>query len=239
MLQSVDLLFRLNLGIIFYLQPPAPFPLMHQALRIALYDEYAARAFYRSVVEAFGAQAPFAAIATAEDQHVAALGRLCERYGVPRPLDPYPAETTVAPAWRINLARALAGEIANVQLYQYLLQHVAAPDVRRVFLNLQAASLENHLPAFQRALEAAVAQESYHATQGVAPSQAYVRHGPVSDALEKVFSLLARQHGAFGFIGPVLRATHPSTLAGMLAGGAVVHFLRRPAPSNLSQTKEN
>lgn len=219
------------------LQPAAPFPLLHQALRIALYDEYAARAFYRRVSEAFGAQPPFANIVAAEEQHVAALGRLCERYGVPRPLDPYPAETTVAPTWRANLERAVAGEIANVQLYRQLLPQVAAADVRQVFANLQAASLDNHLPAFQRALQAALARENYHATQGIPPSQAYVRHGPLTNMLEQGFSLLARQHGVFGIVGSLVRAAHPAMLTGMLAGGAAVHYLRQQDRS--TQVKED
>lgn len=149
------------------LQPAAPFPVVHQAVRIALYDEYAARAFYRRVTEAFGPQVPFVSIARAEDQHIAALGRLCERYGIPRPLDPFPAETTVSPSWRANLERAVAGEIANVQLYRYLLPHVIARDVQETFVNLQSASLDNHLPAFQRALQLALAREGYHAAQGI------------------------------------------------------------------------
>ena len=221
------------------LQRAAPFPPLHQALRIAIYDEYAARAFYGKVVEAFGPQAPFVNIVKAENQHVAALGKLCERYGVPRPLDPFPAEAMIAPAWRTNLERGVAGEIANVQLYQYLLAQVPLPDVRRVFLNLQTASLENHLPAFQRALDSAVARESSHAMRGIAPSQAYVRHGPVTDAIERAFSLLSRQHGAFGLVGSLIRATHPSMLAGIVAGGAAVHFMRQPAPSHHSPTKED
>lgn len=216
-------------------QPSAPYPLLHQALRIALYDEYAARAFYRKVVESFGPQAPFANIVQAEEQHVAALGKLCERYGVPRPLDPYPAETTVAPTWRANLERGVAGEIANVQLYQRLLPMVAAADVQRVFFNLQSASQDNHLPAFQRALQGAVARESYHAAQGIPPNQAYVQHGPLTSVLEQGFSLLARQNGAFGLVGSLVRAAHPAMLAGLLAGGAAVHYLRQQDRNSPSQ----
>lgn len=220
-------------------QPSAPFPILHQAIRIALYDEYAARAFYRHVVEAFGAQPPFANIVTAEEQHVAALGRLCERLGIPRPLDPFPGETTLAPSWRANLERAVAGEIANVQLYRKLLPHVIDRDVRRVFGNLQAASLDNHLPAFQLALQQAIARESYHAAQGVPANQAYVRHGPLTNLIEQGFSLLARQHGAFGLLGTLARNAHPALLAGMLAGGAAVHTLRQRAQSLPPRTTED
>lgn len=223
-------------------QPMAPWPVLHQALRIALYDEYAARAYYAAVVQAFGAQPPFANIVRSEEQHIAALGNLCQRYGVPRPLDPFPAEVDISPSWRVNLERGVAGEIANIRLYDYLARQVVEPDVRQVFANLQAASRNNHLPAFQRALEKAVSREVWHARQGIAPSQAYVRHGPFTDALERGFALLARQHGAFGLLGPLVRLANPAMLAGMVAGGAAVHYLRQPKTTSLtvfSPTKEN
>lgn len=218
------------------LQPAAPFPILHQAVRIALYDEYAARAFYRRVSESFGPQPPFANIWQAEEQHVAALGQLCERYGIPRPLDPFPAETTVSPTWRANLERAVSGELANVRLYRYLIPRVDARDARRVFANLQAASLDRHLPAFQHALQQALSRESYHAARGIPAEQAYVRHGPLSDLLEQGLALLSRQHGAFGLAGSLLRAAHPALLAGLLAGGATAHYLRRR--DRISQTTE-
>jgi hypothetical protein len=217
------------------LQPAAPFPLLHQAIRIAMYDEYAARAFYRHIVEAYGALPPFASIVNAEEQHVAALGQLCQRYGIPRPQDPYPVEVVVAPTWRANLERAVAAEIANVQLYRHLLSIQPPADVQRVFLNLQSASLENHLPAFQRALQTAIARESYHAAQGVPASQAYLRHGPLTDIVEGGLSLLARQHGAFGILGPLMRNAHPALLAGIVAGGAAVHYLRKQTANTATQ----
>lgn len=223
------------------IQPAAPFPVLHQALRIALYDKYAARAYYAAVVRAFGPQPPFANIVQPALRHSDALGRLCERYGVPRPIDPFPAETTIAPTWRANLERGAAGEIAHVRLCDYLLGWVREADVRQEFGNLRAAALNNHLPAFRRALEAAVARESWHLRQGIPASQAYVRHGPLTDALERGLALLARQHGALGLVGALVRATQPAMLAGMVAGGAAVQFLRRPrsaAPQAPSPTKE-
>lgn len=226
------------------IQPLAPWPVLHQALRIALYDEYAARAYYAAVAQAFGQEPPFAFIVKSEEQHIAAVGKLCQRYGVPRPLDPFPAEASISPSWRVNLERGVTGEMANIRLYDYLARQVVEPDVRQVFMNLQAASRDHHLPAFQRALEKAVARESWHARQGIAPNQAYVRHGPLTDALERGFALLARQHGALGLLGPLIRLTEPAMLAGIVAGGAAVHYLRpsKAVSDSLtasSPTKEN
>jgi hypothetical protein len=208
------------------IDPAAPFPVVHQAVRIALYDEYAARSFYARVTEAFGPQPPFSNIVRAEEQHVAALLGLCERFGIPRPLDPFPQESTVEPTWLANCQRAVAGEIANVQLYAYLLGQVAEPEVRRVFQNLQAASLQNHLPAFRQAAVAAQAQESYHAARGIPPQQAYVRHGPLSDFLERAFSQLGPYAGPLGIFSPLLRNAHPAMLAGMVTGGAGAYLLK-------------
>jgi len=222
-------------------QPASPWPVLHQALRIALYDEYAARAYYAAVVQSFGQQPPFANIVRSEEQHVAALSGLCQRYGVPRPLDPFPAEVTISPSWRLNLERGVAGEIANIRLYDTLARQVVEPDVRQVFMNLQAASRDKHLPAFQRALEKALALEGWHARQGIAPNQAYVRHGPFTDALERGFAFLARQHGVFGLLGPLVRLTEPAMLAGMAAGGAAVYYLRQSKnpDASLSSTQED
>lgn len=208
------------------IDPAAPYPVVHQAVRIALYDEYAARAFYQRVTEAYGARAPFANIQRAEEQHVGALYGLCERYGIPRPLDPFPAETTIEAGWLANCQRGVAGEIANVRLYAELLAQIGEADVRRVFENLQAASLHNHLPAFQRSVAAAQAQERYHAAHGIAPQQAYARHGPVSDFLERAFAQLGQHAGPLGLFSPLLRHAHPAMLAGMAAGGAGAYLLK-------------
>lgn len=204
------------------IDPRAPFPILHQAVRIALYDEYAARSFYARVVEAFGPRRPFVNIVRPEERHVAALSRLCERLGIPRPLDPFPFETQIAPTWLANCERAVAGEVANIRMYETLLAQVADPEVRRVFQNLQAASLENHLPAFRAAVRDALALERYHAARGIPRQQAYVRHGPLLDLMEKAFA----HAGPLGLFSPLLRHTHPAMLAGLAAGGVGVYWLK-------------
>lgn len=208
------------------LNPALPVPLAHQAVRIALYDEYAARAFYARVVEAFGPRPPFANIVRPEEQHIAALLNVCERFGIPRPLDPFAQETTVEATWLANCQRAVAGETANVQLYSYLLLHVAEPEIRRVFENLRAASSQQHLPAFAQAVLAAQAQESYHAARGIPAQQAYARHGPISDLLERAFAHWGTQATPLGLFSPLLRHAPPAMLAGMVVGGAGIFLLR-------------
>lgn len=208
------------------IDPRAPHPRAHQALRIALYDEYAARSFYARVLEAFGERRPFADIVRAEARHIALLLGLCERFGIPRPLDPFPLETTVEPTWLANCQRAVTGEIAKGRLYASLLGQVAEPEIGQVFQRLHAAALQKHLPAFREAVAAARAQERYHAAHGIPPQQAYVRHGPLSDLLETAFSQLGPHAGPLGLFSPLLRRAHPAMLAGMVAGGAGVYLLK-------------
>lgn len=206
--------------------PRAPYPLVHQAVRIALYGEYAARSFYARVTEAYGERPPFATIVRSNEQHVTVLLGLCEHFGIPRPLDPFPQETSVEATWLANCQRAVMGEIANVQLYAYLLTEVADPEVRTVLQSLQAASFHKHLPAFRQAVAAAQSQEIYHAAHGIPPQQAYVRHGPLPDFLERVLSQLGPHVGPIGILSPLLRHADPAMLAGMLAGGAGVYLLK-------------
>lgn len=207
-------------------QPSAPFPIAHQAVRIALYDEYAARSFYTRVIEAFGPRAPFANIVRAEQQHVDALSRLCDRLGCARPLDPFPMETTVAPTWRANCERAVAGEIANVRLYDSLLPYAVDASMQQVFLNLQSASRDNHLPAFRQAVADAIALEQYHASHGIAPVNAHARHGAVADFLERAFAQFGPRVGPLGLVSPLIRNAHPAMLAGMATGTAGVYLYR-------------
>lgn len=207
--------------------PAAPFPVLHQALRIALYDTYRARAFCARVAEAFGPRPPFAAVARDEQRHLDALAQLCDRFGVPRPLDPFLAETSVAPGWRRNCERAVAGKMGSILRYENLLAVVAEPSVRRLFTALQATARDHHLPAFRAAAADALALERYHAGHGIAPQQAYVRHGPFSDLLERALSQLAPHVGPLGFLAPFVRHVHPTLLAGMAAGGAGAYLLKK------------
>ncbi|MBB3103159.1 ferritin-like domain-containing protein [Azomonas macrocytogenes] len=209
------------------LDPQAPYPLLHQAVRIALFDEYAARSFYRRVIEAFGSRPPFTEILNSEERHIAALSGLCEQLGVARPLDPFPAETSTEPTWLANCSRAVAGEVAKVRLYNALLPVVIEPEARSVFLNLQASAYERHLPAFREAVLSALDQERYHAAMGVSPQQAYVKHGPFSDFIERALVQVAGRGGMFGLLSPLLRNSHPALLTGLAVGGTGVYLLKK------------
>lgn len=195
--------------------PPA-----HQALRIAIFNEYAARAFHTGVIGSFGDKTPFPAALRACEQRIAQGTTLCRRLGVPRPPDSFPAGTRISLSWRENCERAANGEITRAGLYASLLPRIGQADVCALLARWQRDSVRRQYPAFIQALATAVRQEHRHASHGIAPEEAYMQHGPLSDFVEKAFSLLSSQHGALGVAGPLLRQLRPAMVAGLLAGSA-------------------
>ncbi len=124
---------------------------LQKALVEALQDEYKARATYRLVISKFGEIRPFINIIESEERHIQALLSLFRRYEIPIPTDNW-ADSVIAPASVLEACQiGLQSEIENGEMYQRLLASTSDyPDVQRVFLNLQRASQDNHLTAFQR-----------------------------------------------------------------------------------------
>lgn len=122
------------------------------AVLAAIDDEYKAHATYSAVIEKFGSVRPFIMIIRAEEQHIAALKAILDKYGVATPSDAWSgkvvASDTVAAACQVGVD----AEIANAALYRNdLLPKVTAyPDITTVFTNLMNASQNMHLPAFER-----------------------------------------------------------------------------------------
>jgi hypothetical protein len=119
----------------------------------AVQEEHKAEMLYRSVLGTFGeGTLPFAAIADAEGQHVAAIERLFSRRSLAPPASSW-SSSSFAPFASLTLACAagIAAETEDAAFYTPYLERTDLPqDVRNVFTNLQRASLENHLPAFER-----------------------------------------------------------------------------------------
>ena len=127
---------------------------LNNVLIEAINDEYKARATYRLVINKFGDIRPFINIVEAEGRHIEALLPLFAKYGVAVPEDDWDSriETplSILDACRIGVE----AEIENAEMYNRLLEStIDYPDVQDVLMQLQRASRENHLPAFQRCVE--------------------------------------------------------------------------------------
>lgn len=121
------------------------------ALTAALDDERKAQATYGAILERFGPVRPFVNIVRAEGNHERQLLGLFAAYKIPVPENPYAKKPPAAPATLGDAMRAgVVGEKENIALYDGFLRFVKEPDIRRTFENLRRASLQNHLPAFER-----------------------------------------------------------------------------------------
>lgn len=122
-----------------------------EALNAGWLDEYHAYQTYESIMLQFGRVAPFVNIQRAEAQHMAALEAMFARYDLDLPAP----TATAAPSEFATLADACAAavdaETANAALYdQWLAAVQNYPDLTQVFTALRDASLNQHLPAFER-----------------------------------------------------------------------------------------
>lgn len=123
-----------------------------QVLRIAVYDEFHAYETYSAIIEKFGNVNPFVNIKEAEAVHYSALMPLCEKYSVQIPVNDW-AEKIEVPNTLVECCElGVAAEINNIKMYDNLIEHTDELDIKDILYKLQAASYNNHLPAFRNAV---------------------------------------------------------------------------------------
>jgi len=124
-------------------------PTTFDAMELAIDDEHLARATYDAVIARFGPIMPFVNIRNAEDSHARALATLFTNYGLAVPVD-HRAGTVTSPSTVAEACQlGVEAELANIAMYDQLLESTPEPDVLQVFSSNRAASLDNHLPAFR------------------------------------------------------------------------------------------
>ncbi len=116
----------------------------------ALYDEYDAWTTYDQALADFGHVRPFVNIRNAETRHIEALAGLFARYSLPLPANPWPGRVPRYASVRAACEAGVAAEIANGAMYERLFGKTQRADILAVLRNLQQASQQRHLPAFQR-----------------------------------------------------------------------------------------
>ena len=125
-------------------------PLEIQALNEALDDEYQAWATYDQVIADFGDTPPFSNIRDAEARHIDALRTLFLHYGLPVPENRWPGRVPRYEGLQAAYEAGVAAEIRNSEMYERLRSMTERTDILIVLHNLQQASQERHLPAFER-----------------------------------------------------------------------------------------
>lgn len=196
-------------------------PVLDQVLRIAVYDEYHAYETYRKTIETFGAVMPFSNIVQSEMRHFNALEPLLVKYNVPAPINDWYDKIELPNTLLECCEVGVAAEIDNIKMYDDLLSYVEEyPDIKDVLFQLQAASYNNHLPAFRNCV-------AKHSTQNIDLNTIYTQystHNTGENMMDKMneFNELAGKL-ASGQIGQedllkVLSNTNMSFIGGALLG---------------------
>ena len=125
---------------------------VQEALDEAIHDEYKALATYEAVVAKFGMVKPFSMIMGAEEQHIASLKVIYDKYGLDVPENPWFGKMSAPASLQEACQAGVEAEIANADLYKNELLPVVQEyaDITAVFTNLMNASEQKHLPAFER-----------------------------------------------------------------------------------------
>ena len=121
-----------------------------EAMEETIQDEYRAELIYQGVLDDFGSVRPFSNIINAEVRHSEAIGILYTDRGLQVPTSRWnfsdiPSFSSVTEACQAGVQ----AEIDNAAIYGRYFDMELPEDVRRVFENNQAASLDRHLPAFE------------------------------------------------------------------------------------------
>lgn len=120
------------------------------ALHEALDDEYRAWATYDQVIADFGQVRPFINIRDAEARHIHALCTLFAHYDLTIPVNKWPGQVASYPTLKAACEAGVQAEIENADMYDRLLRSTERTDILQVYRNLQRASQQNHLSAFER-----------------------------------------------------------------------------------------
>ncbi len=135
-------------------------PVLNQTLRIAAYDEYHAYEVYKKVIEKFGNVNPFANIIVAEQNHINATLSFLQKYDVEPPINDWEDKIEIPDTLIECCEVGVAAEIDNIKMYDNLLSYTKQTDIQDMFFRLQAASFNNHLPAFRSCVS------SHYSSQG-------------------------------------------------------------------------
>jgi len=122
------------------------------ALDEAITDEYKALATYEAVIAKLGSVRPFSMIKGAEEQHIASLKALYDKYGLQPPVNVWLNKVSIPSTLQESCQAGVDAEIANAALYKdSLLPSVSTyEDIVQVFTNLMNASEQKHLKAFEK-----------------------------------------------------------------------------------------
>jgi rubrerythrin len=202
-------------------------PIVSQILRIAVYDEFKAYEAYTKIIEKFGLVQPFVNIKEAEAVHYAALIQLMQKYNVEVPLNNWASKIEIPNTFIECCEMGVAGEISNIAMYNNLLSYAVEPDIKDVLFRLQAASYNNHLPAFRNCVLSFYNNE----TTNVSQENIMQKLGEYQVLLDDIMSGNVDENS----ISKIFSKLNLSMVSGAVLGGAIIALLNSYVSKNNNQ----
>ena len=202
-------------------------PIVSQILRIAVYDEFKAYETYTKIIEKFGLVQPFSNIKEAEAVHYAALIQLMQKYNVEVPLNNWASKIEIPNTFIECCEMGVAGEISNIAMYNNLLSYAVEPDIKDVLFRLQAASYNNHLPAFRNCVLSFYNNE----TTNVSQENIMQKLGEYQVLLDDIMSGNVDENS----ISKIFSKLNLSMVSGAVLGGAIIALLNSYVSKNNNQ----
>jgi len=206
-------------------------PIISQILRIAVYDEFKAYETYTKIIEKFGLVQPFVNIKEAEAVHYAALIQLMQKYNVEVPINNWASKIEVPNTLIECCEMGVAGEINNIAMYNNLLSYANEPDVKDVLFKLQAASFNNHLPAFRNCV---IAHYNNGATNNITQENNMEKLGEYQVILDDIMSGNIDENS----ISKIFSKLNLSMVSGAVLGGAIIALLNTYNAKQENESKE-
>ena len=202
-------------------------PIVSQILRIAVHDEFKAYETYTKIIEKFGLVQPFVNIKEAEAVHYAALIQLMQKYNVEVPLNNWASKIEIPNTFIECCEMGVAGEISNIAMYNNLLNYAVEPDIKDVLFRLQAASYNNHLPAFRNCVLSFYNNE----TTNVSQENIMQKLGEYQVLLDDIMSGNVDENS----ISKIFSKLNLSMVSGAVLGGAIIALLNSYVSKNNNQ----
>ncbi len=192
-------------------------PILNQTLRIAAYDEYHAYEVYKKVIEKFGNVNPFANIIVAEQNHINATLAFLQKYNIEPPVNDWADKIEIPDSLVECCEVGVIAEIDNIKMYDNLLSYTQQEDIKEMFFRLQAASFNNHLPAFRSCVS------SHYVTQGEFANSNNTQNQEDMmakiDEFKNLATKIASGEADPAEITKLLGSANISFISGMLLGG--------------------
>lgn len=189
-----------------------------QILRIAVYDEFKAYETYTKIIKKFGLVQPFVNIKEAEAIHYAALIQLMQRYNIEVPINNWASKIEIPNTLIECCEMGVAAEINNIAMYNNLLSYTIDADIKDTLFKLQAASFNNHLPAFRNCV---INHYNIGNTSNISQENIMEKLGEYQVILDDIMSGNIDENS----ISQIFSKLNLSMVSGAVLGGAVIALL--------------